>query len=184
MKYSRESLIKEWSENKANQRILPFYSHRPTKKITSNCFSQWYSCSFEVDGITYYTAEQYMMAQKAKLFGDLETYEMILKAEDPKTYKALGRKAKGFDKELWDAHKDEIVIRGNMAKFSQNPELKEFLLGTGDAILVEASPWDTIWGVWLGKTEPEVQDPSSWKGENRLGFALMEVRDKLKELSV
>ncbi len=180
MKYSKEQLLRNWdSEKKDNPQILPFYGHRVTKEITSTCLSQWYPCKFEVDGVSYNTAEQYMMAQKAKLFGDMEIYERILRAEDPKTCKALGRKAQGFDKTLWDEYKDKIVIEGNFAKFSQNQALGEYLLGTGDAILAEASPRDQIWGIGLGKEDPKVQDPAAWRGQNHLGFALMEVRDRL-----
>ncbi len=183
MKYDRKQLLRSWDPEKKDQpQILPFYGHSVTMEITSTCLSQWYPCQFEVGGVSYHTAEQYMMAQKAKLFGDMEIYEMILEAEDPKTFKSLGRKVKGFDKVLWDEHKDEIVIEGNFAKFSQNRDLGEYLLNTGDSILVEASPRDLIWGVGLGKENPRIQDPASWRGQNHLGFALMEVRDRLKEL--
>ena len=181
MKYSKEWLLKNWNQDGNNPEILPFYGHSVTEKVSETCFSQWYPCNFEVDGVTYYTAEQYMMAQKAKLFGDMEIYEQILQAEDPKTYKALGRKASGFDKDIWNENKDGIVVSGNYAKFSQNKELGEFLLNTGDKIIVEASPRDVIWGVGLGKDNPKVMDPHTWRGRNHLGFALMEVRDRLRE---
>lgn len=149
-------------------------------KITKACLSQWYPCDFRVDGVQYHTTEQYMMSQKALLFGDAEIYRKIMEADHPGKYKDLGRKIRNFEQEKWDAHKFEIVVQGNVAKFSQNKELREFLLNTGNKVLVEASPYDRIWGVNLSMDKPEIQDPNNWKGENLLGFALMETRSVLR----
>ena len=132
-----------------------------------------------VDGVSYGSAEQFMMAEKARIFGDGETLEKILAAKLPRKIKALGREVKGFDGKKWDGVKFEVVVRGNMAKFSQNQALLSFLLGTGDAMLVEASPKDCIWGVGLKESDRDILDPAKWKGENLLGKALMEVRSKL-----
>ena len=74
------------------------------------------------------------------------------------------------------------MLNGNWCKFSQNPGLREFLLSTGDSILVEASPYDSIWGIRLSADSPEAQDPMKWRGQNLLGFALMEVRDELRRV--
>ena len=147
--------------------------------LHKGCLSQWQKCSFEIDGVSYSSAEQYMMAEKARTFGDDETLEKILSAKLPMKIKALGREVRGFDGKKWDSVKFEIVVRGNMAKFSQNRELLSFLLGTGDAMLVEASPKDCIWGVGLKESDRDILDPDKWKGENLLGKALMEVRSKL-----
>lgn len=119
------------------------------------------------------------MAGKARLFGDLEILEQILKAPEPKTAKALGRKVRGFDDQLWKANARRIVTEGNLAKFGQNESLKAFLLGTGSQILVEASPSDRIWGIGLGSSDPRANDPATWLGTNLLGFALMDVREAL-----
>ena len=113
--------------------------------LHKGCLSQWQACSFVVDDVSYSSAEQYMMAEKARTFGDDETLEKILSAKLPRKIKALGREVKGFDGKKWDGVKFDVVVRGNMAKFSQNRELLSFLLGTGDAMLVEASPKDCIW---------------------------------------
>lgn len=121
-----------------------------------------------------------MMTRKARLFNDHEILEQILKAETPNQAKSLGRKVRNFDPQIWDEHKYEIVKQGNLLKFSQNEKFKEFLLSTGDRILVEASPYDKIWGIGMLETDPKAHDPSQWNGENLLGFALMEVRDLLK----
>ena len=135
----------------SKDKYIFFWGHNEKNpgEITKKCLSQWYNCLFEVDGITYYTAEQYMMSQKALLFNDNETNLKIMQEKDPKTYKALGRQVKNFDPSIWDKNKFEIVVKGNIAKFSQNEELKKFLLNTNDKILVEASPHDKIWGIGM-----------------------------------
>lgn len=125
--------------------------------------------------------EQYMMAAKAELFGDREILTQILQCRDPKQIKALGRKVQGFDSALWDKYKYSIVLNGNLCKFSQNQELKDFLLSTGDCVLAEASPYDGIWGIRWSADAPEAEEPLKWRGQNLLGFALMEVRDELRK---
>ena len=157
--------------------------HRKGKKIGKTCFSQWYEIDFEVDGHKYNCAEQYMMAQKAWLFKDYEIFGKILDATDPKEIKALGREVKNFDPKVWSQHKFAIVVKGNFSKFGCNPELKEFLLSTGDKVLVEASPYDKIWGIGMKEGTPGIENPANWKGENLLGFALMEVREELRNKS-
>lgn len=142
-------------------------------------FSQWHRCKFS-DGVnTYCSAEQYMMYQKAMLFGDEEIAAKILASGDQKKIKALGRKVKGFDEKKWIKHREEIVYQGNLLKFSG--KLKKVLLDTGDAILVEASPYDKIWGIGMAATNRFATDPTKWKGLNLLGKALMRVRDTLNE---
>ena len=76
-----------------------------------------------------------------------------------------------------------ILVTGqfqNLLKFSQNQNFKDFLLSTGDKILVEASPYDRIWGIGMLETDNRAENPLLWNGENLLGFALMEVRDQLR----
>lgn len=145
--------------------------------ITKSCLSQWYECEFTVDGIKYRTAEQYMMAQKAKLFGDEEIFGMIMNARGPHDYKRLGRKVRNFEQETWDKNKLKIVAQGSAAKFSQNEKLGEFLKSTGKSIIVEASPNDSIWGIRMRIDDPGIGDPANWKGENLLGRALMAARE-------
>ena len=156
---------------------------RPTPsadgKISESCLSQWWGCRFEVDGVEYCCAEQFMMAEKARLFDDGEMLTKIMESVNPKEMKAYGRKVRGFEKDVWEDACYGIVKRGNVAKFSQNPELWEYLKGTQKRILVEASPMDRIWGIGMGKTNPDAQNPLKWKGSNLLGFALTEVREQL-----
>ena len=181
MKYDRERLIGLIDQGE-KLTFIPFWGHTPDpRKVNKACLSQWFDCRFELFGEAYHTAEQYMMAQKAALFKDWATYERIMEADGPGDYKALGREVKRFDADLWDREKYRIVLMGNLAKFSQNPELLEYLFSTGDSILVEASPFDAVWGVKLGIDDPRISDPSQWQGENLLGFALMETRFLLRE---
>jgi ribA/ribD-fused uncharacterized protein len=121
-----------------------------------------------------------MMVSKAKLFGDDKMISEILKASTPAEAKKLGRKVKNFDAELWEQHKFQIVVEGNFHKFTQHPALKIFLLNTAEKVLAEASPMDAVWGIGMAEDNPEVHNPVSWRGENLLGYALMEVRDQLK----
>ena len=120
-----------------------------------------------------------MMAGKARLFNDTEILEEIMDISSPKEVKALGRKIRNFDEHQWAEHRYKIVKQGNYLKFSQNADLKEFLLSTNNKIIAEASPYDAIWGIGLKKEHPDSIYPEKWKGLNLLGFALMEVRDEL-----
>ncbi|GAA4133130.1 NADAR family protein [Actinomadura keratinilytica] len=145
------------------------------------CLSQWYPSPFTLDGVTYATAEHYMMAEKARLFGDGEAVERILADPDPGRAKALGRRVRNFDEDTWAKHRYDIVVTGNKAKFGTHERLRDFLLGTTGKVLVEASPEDAIWGIGLSEQQPEARRPSQWRGTNLLGFALMEVREYLRE---
>lgn len=145
-------------------------------------FSQWAKTPFIVDDVEYYTAEHYMMAQKAKLFDDDEAFNAIIREPRPDKVKALGRLVKGFDQATWNANCDEIVLKGSVYKFASREELTELLLSTGDAIIVEASPYDCIWGIGYGVNDPRCRDPHQWRGQNRLGFNLMLARQAFKEM--
>lgn len=180
MYYTLESLQDAWKSGYRCQ-FMHFWGHTPTPDgtIGSGCLSQWWMQPFQVEGITYSCAEQYMMAEKARLFRDDTMLPAIMAASTPKEMKALGRKVKGFDGTVWDAACVDIVKTANMAKFSQNPRLLAFLLGTNGRILVEASPMDRIWGIGMGRNNPDANNPLKWRGRNLLGFALTEVRDKI-----
>ena len=177
---TREDLIAARAAGEARD-FLFFWGHKPsaTGEITKSCLSQWFVAPFEEKGVRYPTAEHFMMARKAELFGDAAVWDRILTTEDPGRAKALGRKVVGFQDEVWTAHRGEIVVAGNDLKFSQNPRLATFLLRTGERVLVEASPLDTIWGIGLAADSSDAGDPASWRGLNLLGFALMEVRSRL-----
>ncbi|HEU5332336.1 MAG TPA: NADAR family protein [Actinocrinis sp.] len=165
----------------AQPKWLMFWGHQPQRNgsIGSGCLSQWWPCVFAVDGTEYASAEHWMMAAKARLFDDHDAIPGILAAATPAEAKKLGRLVRGFDDEVWVAHRFELVVTGNVAKFGQDPALREFLLGTSRRVLVEASPRDRIWGIGLGAANERATDPAQWRGLNLLGFALMEARDRL-----
>lgn len=179
--YDRESLVRALSEGRRFE-FLPFYGHTPRAdgQLSEACFSQWWRCEFEVNGVRYSSAEQFMMAEKARCCGDERTLQKILSTNDPSAVKALGREVTPFDAAKWDARRFDAVTGGNVAKFGSTPELKAFLLGTGERVLVEAAPRDTIWGVGLGRDNPNISRPEAWRGRNLLGFALMRARDVLR----
>ena len=161
--------------------FLFFYGHRPEPdgRPGRGCLSQWWPSAFIVDGQTYATAEHYMMTAKALLFGDAETAVRIRTAAHPKAAKDLGRQVRGFDEERWAERRFDFVVTGNLAKFGQHADLREFLLGTGSRVLVEASPRDRVWGTGLAAEHEHGTSPEHWPGLNLLGFALMEVRHRL-----
>lgn len=144
------------------------------------CLSNWFEASFVIDGINYNSAEQYMMFKKALLFNDAENASKIMDAASPKICKALGKKVKPFDSAIWDQHKYNIVYDGIKAKFEQNPDIRAVLLATGDSILVEASPFDNIWGIGLTARQAKEISPEEWPGQNLLGKILMDVRKALE----
>jgi ribA/ribD-fused uncharacterized protein len=135
-----------------------------------------------VDGVAYTCAEQYMMAEKAVLFHDEESRQKIMATHSPKIQKALGRKVRGFSESKWTNQAREIVYRGNWAKFTQNTDLKELLLATGDTTIVEASPMDRVWGIGLAEDDPQAWDRSTWRGKNWLGEVLTRVRDDIRKV--
>ncbi len=142
--------------------------------------SQWYASEFEIDGQKFTCAEQYMMYKKAMLFEDEEVANAVMRTQNPKEQKALGRRVRGFDKNKWEEVCREYVYEGNYAKFTQNPQLLEELVSYGDREIVEASPYDKIWGIGLHETDPNIEDKSKWQGTNWLGEAIMRVRNELK----
>ncbi|RKN30587.1 NADAR family protein [Micromonospora musae] len=170
---------------RAGQRVryLFFWGHRPQPdgSVGAGCLSQWWPAPFGDGDRTFATAEHWMMWQKARLFGDEETAEHILTATHPHRAKSLGRQVRGFVEARWEAARYDIVVAGSVAKFGQHPRLREFLLGTGDRVLVEASPMDRVWGIGLAARDPRADDPGAWRGANLLGFALMDARDVLRD---
>ncbi|MGW4033593.1 NADAR family protein [Streptomyces sp. NPDC004838] len=163
-------------------KCLYFWGHAPRKdgRIGAGCLSQWWPSPFVVDGVRYATAEHWMMAGKARLFGDAEAERLALDARSPAQAKRAGRLVRGFDEAVWERERFAVVRSGSVHKFSQHEELKAFLLGTGDRVLVEASPMDRVWGIGLAADDERARDPERWRGLNLLGFALMEAREELR----
>jgi ribA/ribD-fused uncharacterized protein len=157
-----------------------FYENDNGVYFKSNYPSQWYESTFIIDGKEYNCCEKYMMEQKALYFNDIEIAEMIMNTNDPKEHKQLGRNVKNFDEYKWNMVADEIVYKANLAKFSQNAELKNKLLATGGKMFVECSPYDRIWGNGLNITDTLKTPMIEWLGTNRLGLAIMKVRNTLR----
>lgn len=163
-------------------KLLFFWGHTPKVDGAMGAWvlSQWYPAPFEVERVRYPTAEHWMMAEKARLFGDEKARAEILAVHGPADAKAKGRQVRGFSDAVWDAERWEIVVQGSLHKFSQHPELRRYLLEeTRDQVLVEASPMDRVWGIGLAQDDPRATKPSQWRGLNLLGFALMEARQRL-----
>jgi len=173
--------VEELLTRAETRKHLLFWGHRPQRdgSVGAGCLSQWWPADFTVDGVVFRTAEHYMMWRKAMLFGDGETAERIVAAGHPRDAKMLGRGVTGFDEPTWVEHRFAIVVDGSRAKFGQHDGLRTWLLGTGDRVLVEASPTDRIWGIGLTATDPRAADPARWRGLNLLGFALMRARADL-----
>jgi ribA/ribD-fused uncharacterized protein len=165
----------------AKPKWLMFWGHRPQAdgSIGNGCLSQWWPCRFTVDQVEYASAEHWMMASKARLFGDRDAVASILAAHTPAEAKNLGRLVRGFDEQVWTQRRFDLVVEGNVAKFGQDPALRDFLAATKGRVLVEASPRDRIWGIGLSAADERATDPVHWRGLNLLGFALMEARSRL-----
>ncbi|GAB3634686.1 NADAR family protein [Hymenobacter arcticus] len=179
--YDLAWLIANFEKGK-RAKFLFFWGHQRSKSgdLTAACFSQWWHSPFVVDAVRYNTTEHWMMTQKALLFNDLEIAQQVTAAKSPAEAKALGRQVRQFDEATWNRQRMAVVVRGNLAKFQQHPNLQEFLLNTKERVLVEASPVDRIWGIGLAADSERAENPKQWAGLNLLGFALMEVRDHLR----
>ena len=155
------------------------FFHLP--KEPNGYLSNWYLSPFKLDGIEYSSVEQYIMYQKCLMFGDNESAKAVLKTSDTAEQQRIGRNAKGYINHVWAGARQMVVFRGLMAKFTQNIDLREELLNTDDAYLVECAGSDKIWACGIRLNNDDRFDVSKWKGQNILGFALMEVRRVISE---
>jgi ribA/ribD-fused uncharacterized protein len=160
---------------------LHFWGHTPRGAGPGPwVLSQWWPAAFRAeDGTELGSAEHWMMWRKALLFGDAEVADQVLAARTPAEAKDLGRRVRGFDDDVWTDHRWEVVVAGSVLKFGADPVLRDYLLGTRNRVLVEASPRDRIWGIGLAADSPYAEQPGHWRGLNLLGFALMEARARL-----
>lgn len=180
--YSAAAIAEEQAAGIERETVYFWGHHSRRETVGGECLSQWYKAGFNVGHLTYCCMEQYMMSKKALLFGDEETNRKIMASEEPGEIKRLGRSVAGFDEKLWEQFRVPIVLTGNYYKFSQLPRLRNFLLNTGEALLVEASPLDTVWGIGMDAAKAAALPARCWNGCNLLGFSLMEVRDELQRL--
>ena len=157
--------------------ILYFFSKEPENKE----FSNFYETNFTLDGVEYKSAEHAFQAIKAKTFGDDVHFNKILKAKSAQSAKSFGKKVAGFKEEVWTPEKKEDIMKQIVrAKFTQNLALRKKLLDSGDKVLANADARDKFWGVGTSATTAIAKDPSKWKGENKLGKMLMELRTELR----
>ena len=163
--------------------FLFFWGHTPKVAgvVDTCCFSQWWIEPFVDGGVTYPSAEHWMMAEKARVFHDDDARARILASASSKEAKEIGRQVRGFDSEAWAKVCVDVVVKGNLLKFGQHKELAAILEASGAQVLVEASPTDRVWGIGLAASDPLAQDPNSWRGQNLLGFALVDVRERLRQ---
>lgn len=160
--------------------FVHFWSHEPRAAHPGPwVLSQWWEAPFEVDGVRYATAEAFLMAGKARTFGDEDALAEILAATHPGVAKDAGRRVTPYDDAVWAGVRYDVAVRGNLTKFSSRDDLRAYLLSTAPKVLVEASPVDPVWGIGLAANDPAAERPSEWRGTNLLGFALMDVRERL-----
>ena len=150
--------------------VMPFYGYLSP-------LSNFHYATFEVDGVTYHSSEQYYMCMKALYFGDTDTAQQIMSTKSCYQQKQLGMKVKGYDRKKWEEECENIMYAAVYNKFAQNPRRRRHLLLTKDSTLVEASTFDTFWGA--GKSVEDIQESQKWEGQNKLGEILMQVRSEL-----
>lgn len=142
-------------------------------------FSQWHPSKIKYGPLSFNCAEQFMMYHKAVYFKDHDIASQIMATDEPAKQKGLGRQVAGFDIDAWAKVAKDIVFAGNLCKFTQNLDLCRELVNTYPKVLVEASPWDKIWGIGLAEDNPDALDSSKWKGKNWLGEVLTGVRENI-----
>ena len=151
--------------------------HNPDEE--NGYLSNWYLSDFTVDEIKFTSMEQDMMYQKAMCFNDNDIAAQILETNDVVQIKALGRLVHNYNDHHWNGVRQVVIYEGLIAKFSQNEELLDKLISTGNTLLAECAVKDRIWGIGLSMTDPDRFDRTKWNGTNLLGYALMMVRDKI-----
>lgn len=145
------------------------------------CFSNFYKCKFvDENNIQYNCSEQYLMYQKCLLFDptNMDMLRKIMQTNNPVHIKALGRQIKNFNEIIWQRNRENIMHKGLLLKFSQNPDIKKILLQTVNSNLYEASRWDRIWGIGFSVAQASTSDKNRF-GLNLLGKSLMAVRSAL-----
>lgn len=161
------------------QEFDAIYFHKPEEP--NGYLSNWYTSPFDLQGVHYTSVEQFIMYQKCGTFGDKASALQILDTNDTATQQAIGRKCQGYIDSVWAGMRQTIAIHGLLAKFQQNDDLRQKLLDTQDAFLVECAVSDRTWACGVSLSDDKRKDASNWLGKNILGFALMTVRSMLRE---
>lgn len=131
-------------------------------------FSNFARYPIFLDGQRWRTSEHYFQGQK---FLDAANREAVRMAKTPGEAAQLGRDRKRPLRRDWEAVKDDIMRKAVRAKFTQHDDLRDLLLSTGDAELIEHTARDSYWG-----------DGGDGSGRNMLGRILMEVREELRSV--
>src|SRR5262245_28354201 len=134
-----------------------------------DCFSNFSPHPIQLQGKTWPTSEHYFQAQK---FAGAPDEEEIRQSKSPMIAARMGRDRKRPLRQDWESVKDSIMHEAVLAKFTQHADLREILLATGDATIVEHTKNDSYWG-----------DGGDGKGKNQLGRILMQVRNELRSES-
>lgn len=197
MKYSVDWL-KEETKKGNKHTLLGFWGDKtdnPMERVYSNFYLSDFTAVVVVDAegnteeVMFRCNEQYFMYRKALLFKDFDSVTKILSPDlNPFEYKKLGRAVQNYKDSIWNEYRFEAMKDGLFLKFTKDKKLKRLLLNTGNKVLVETSPFDEIWGIKMGKRDRSGKinkdwlDVYKWRGQNLLGFALMEVRDEINAL--
>lgn len=130
-------------------------------------FSNFAAFPIKLQGKRWPTSEHYFQGQK---FQDTGHREEVRRAKTPMIAARLGRDRKKKLRRDWESVKGNVMREAVLAKFSQHDELRNVLLATGEAKLVEHTTNDAYWG-----------DGGDGSGKNMLGRILMEVREQLRQ---
>lgn len=161
----------------SDREVDAVFFHKPDEPY--GFLSNWFYSPFDINNSHYSSAEQYIMHQKCLLFGDEESAKAVLATDYPDKQQIIGHQTKGYINSIWAGSRQLIAVRGLIAKFSQNEELRGKLFETKESFLVKCAHSDTIWACGKHLNEADRLYASKWTGLNILGFTLMEVRKKL-----
>lgn len=171
-----DKFTKKYNAQLENKNIIGFWGHSKNKQYAY--FSNWYQSNFNIENLNFCNVEQYLMYQKALCFKDNLISKKILNTTDPKEIKYLGRKVRNYNDIEWDKIRYDVLKKALKAKFTQNKLLLNKLIETKDSVLVEASPYDKIWGIGMDVNH-EHKDYTKWQGTNLLGWGLTEIKNEI-----
>lgn len=183
--YLERMLSKLGFKTTDDMNLVYFWKPKPQQRgvVDAACCCQWWLSKFTFEGVGFRSAEHAMMYGKAKMFNDAQAMAAILEEPHPHAAKAIGRQVQNFDQNQWEMESYKLVREINEAKFTQDPSLKKWLMSLPkNTVIVETSPYDRIWGIGLAENEPvDLTNINNWQGQNKLGFAITEVFQKLVE---
>ena len=142
-----------------------------------NPLSNFYEAPFVHEGTSYISSEQFIQANKAKYFGDLNTQELILSCTTSLECKILSRQIRNYKDSKWDEVAGTVCYPGLQAKFQQNPHAMDTLIRkTGNKRIVECAS-DRLWATGIPLTDPNCLDDTKWISQGILGQMLESIRN-------